>query len=116
MENNIMKMEVDGTSPKMKVHDDYGILYKTGDYATIFNGRLYYEGRLDAQIKVRGHRVDLSEVEKAVTDVPGIKKCAVLCYKPGEPQQKVLCYFTAEDGIILPESKLELQLRSTLPD
>ena len=62
-------------------------LYKTGDFAKIVDGRLYYEGRLDAQVsacgyfrlvydlitlkdilslttqvKVRGHRVDLTEV------------------------------------------------------
>jgi len=116
MDNHITKMEDEVDMQENEAPNNFSTLYKTGDYATIFNGRLYYEGRLDAQIKVRGHRVDLSEVEKAVTDVPGIKKCAVLCYKPGEPQQKVLCYYTVEDEIILPESKLELLLRSTLPD
>ena len=116
LKNNIGKMDVDEAEPEIETHNDYGILYKTGDYATIFNGRLYYEGRLDAQIKVRGHRVDLAEIDKAVNAVEGINKSSVLCYKPGEPQQKVLCYYTVENGVIMPESKLELLLGKTLPD
>jgi non-ribosomal peptide synthetase component F len=45
-------------------------LYKTGDYARIYNDKLYYYGRSDSQIKVRGHRMDLSEIEKTVLDIP----------------------------------------------
>lgn len=64
-------------------------MYRTGDYGKIVNGMLLYEGRTDSQIKVRGHRVDLSEVEAAILKLPnsGIDKLAVLCYKPGENEQ-----------------------------
>lgn len=64
-------------------------MYKTGDYGKIVNGVLLYEGRTDSQIKVRGHRVDLTEVEAAIHKLPnsGIDKLAVLCYKPGEIEQ-----------------------------
>lgn len=46
-----------------------------------------YEGRVDSQIKVRGHRVDLTEVEKTVSKAPGVDEVVVLCYKPGELSQ-----------------------------
>jgi len=65
-------------------------MYRTGDYGRIVNGVLLYEGRTDSQIKVRGHRVDLTEVETAVHKLPadlGIEKLTVLCYKPGETEQ-----------------------------
>lgn len=62
-------------------------LYRTGDFARLVKGSLIYEGRTDSQVKVRGHRVDLSEVEQAVAAVPGIDKTVVLCYKPGETEQ-----------------------------
>lgn len=64
-------------------------MYQTGDYGKIVNGVLLYEGRTDSQIKVRGHRVDLTEVEAAIHKLPnsGIDKMAVLCYKPGETEQ-----------------------------
>ena len=72
-------------------------LYGTGDYVKLSreNAMLYYEGRCDAQIKVRGHRVDLSEIEKAVSSIEGVERAVVLCYKPNEVAQKVLCYFTS---------------------
>lgn len=64
-------------------------MYKTGDYGKIVNGVLLYEGRTDSQIKVRGHRVDLTEVEAAIQKLPNIEidKLTVLCYKPGETEQ-----------------------------
>ena len=60
------------------------------------NRMLYYEGRCDSQIKVRGHRVDLSEIQLAVEKINGVDKAVVLCYKPNEPAQKVICFFTSE--------------------
>ena len=108
--NNCDAMELDQDAP-----NNYGVLYKTGDYATIRNGRLYYEGRLDAQIKVRGHRVDLAEIDKALLAVEGVAKTCVLCFRPGDTQQKVLCYYTSLPGVVLPEAKLQEILALTLP-
>ena len=47
---------------------------------------------MDSQIKVRGHRVDLTEVEKAVSRGPGVNEVVVLCYKPGELSQVSLIF------------------------
>jgi acyl-coenzyme A synthetase/AMP-(fatty) acid ligase len=66
---------------------EHSSLYRTGDFARLVKGSLIYEGRTDSQVKVRGHRVDLSEVEQAVTAVCGVDKCVVLCYNPGETDQ-----------------------------
>ena len=96
-----------------------GPLYRTGDYVRLENGILYYEGRCDSQIKVRGHRVDLSEIEKAVKSFDAIDKAVVLCYKPNQPAQKVLCYFTVktkeEKNYPMNEVTLEEKLRGELP-
>lgn len=66
---------------------EYSRVFRTGDYAKIVKGTLVYEGRVDSQVKVRGHRVDLSEVEKIVSRTPEIDKAVVLCYKPGDLSQ-----------------------------
>ena len=113
MENHINNRDAMVTNQASP--NNYDVLYKTGDYATIKNGRLYYEGRLDAQIKVRGHRVDLAEIDKAVLAVEGVAKTCVLCFRPGEAQQKVLCYYTTISGVVLPEAKLQELLALTLP-
>lgn len=86
-------------SQEQKDLDASEYLYGTGDYVQLRrdNGLLYYEGRCDSQVKVRGHRVDLSEIEKAVVCLQGVDKAVILCYKPNEAAQKVLCFFTSNE-------------------
>lgn len=62
-------------------------MYRTGDFGRIVNGQLHYEGRADSQIKVRGHRIDLTEINVIVNQLEQVTKGVVLCYKPGQPEQ-----------------------------
>ena len=103
-------------SSKFEGNHDYATLYRTGDFAINKNGRLYYEGRTDSQVKVRGHRVDLSEIEKAVIDVPEVTKTCILCFKPSLPNQKILCYYSIQENTTMPEPKLEVILSEVLPE
>ncbi|CAH1993809.1 unnamed protein product [Acanthoscelides obtectus] len=87
-------------------------LYRTGDFARIEKGILIYEGRTDSQVKVRGHRVDLSEVEKAVAAIEGIEKAVVLCYNPGEMNQSLLAFVTT--NTLMSEHQIETILKEKL--
>lgn len=51
------------------------------------DGTLVFEGRADTQIKIRGHRVDMTEVDVAAKKVTGLEKVTTLCYNPGELNQ-----------------------------
>ncbi|WP_298994119.1 alpha/beta fold hydrolase [uncultured Desulfovibrio sp.] len=51
--------------------------YRTGDNGFIQNGLVYYRGREDQQVKIRGNRVEIGEVEKAVGSFPGVRQLAV---------------------------------------
>ncbi|NNE78087.1 MAG: AMP-binding protein, partial [Pricia sp.] len=54
-------------------------LYRTGDLARLNNDNEYeYLGRTDDQVKLRGHRIELSEVESNLSSHPGIENCAVV--------------------------------------
>lgn len=77
---------------------NYSRLYKTGDYARLHKDNLVYEGRTDSQIKIRGHRVELTEVEKVVSSLSSVDRAVVLCYKPGEMDQQLLAFVTPKDG------------------
>ena len=59
------------------------------------NGTIVYEGRSDSQVKIRGHRVDLTEVNHIVHQMKEVASSVVLCYKAGEPEQveKLMKYF-----------------------
>lgn len=53
--------------------------YKTGDYARYLSeGRIEFLGRHDHQIKINGSRIEISEIELALSEHPLIKKVAVL--------------------------------------
>lgn len=52
--------------------------YRTGDNGFIQNGLVYYRGREDQQVKIRGNRVEIGEVEKAVGSFPGVRQVAVV--------------------------------------
>lgn len=57
-------------------------MYQTGDFASVqADGIIHYEGRTDSQVKIRGHRVDLSEIQKHLLEIDGIEKAIVLCNK-----------------------------------
>jgi tyrocidine synthetase-3 len=55
-----------------------GTMYKSGDLARwLPDGTIEYMGRIDNQVKLRGFRIELSEVESALLNVEGIIECAV---------------------------------------
>jgi amino acid adenylation domain-containing protein len=55
-----------------------GRMYRSGDLVRrMSDGSLLYIGRVDEQVKVRGYRVELGEIETAIRRVPGVKACAV---------------------------------------
>ena len=53
--------------------------YRTGDLGRIdADGLAYFVGRADSQVKSRGYRVELGEVEAALHSLPGVRECAVV--------------------------------------
>lgn len=57
-------------------------MYKTGDYGRYYpNGLIEFLGREDSQIKIRGHRVELNEIEANITSMPEIENAIVLSAK-----------------------------------
>ena len=54
-------------------------LYRTGDLGRLRpDGCLMHMGRSDSQVKIRGNRVELAEVELALSQAPGVKECIVV--------------------------------------
>lgn len=67
------------TNEKSDLFKGHHILYRTGDFGRIINDKLFYEGRADSQVKVRGHRVDLSEVNAVLDQIDQVEIGVVLC-------------------------------------
>ncbi len=64
-----------------------GRAYRTGDLVyRRDDGELVYLGRADEQVKIRGNRVELAEIEAAAREVPGVEACAVVDHTHGDGQ------------------------------
>ena len=91
-------------------------LYRTGDLARWrSDGEIEFLGRKDSQVKVRGHRIELGEVEAALNRLPGVRETVATVRAAPDGSQRLMAYVTASNGPIA-ESALRAQLRDKLPD
>ena len=69
-------------------------LYRTGDLVRErADGHLEFLGRRDFQVKVRGHRIELPEIERALREHPDVQEAVVLALAQGVDQEKRLVAF-----------------------
>ena len=93
---------------------DFDKMYKTGDLARwLPDGNIEYLGRIDNQIKIRGLRVELGDIENTILKYASIAETVVTVFE--NMGEKYLCaYFTATEEIGIP--KLKEELSKELPD
>ena len=93
-------------------------LYKSGDLARwLPDGSLEYLGRADAQVKLRGFRVELGEIEVALTRLPAIREAAVLAREDSPGDLRLVAYLVPADPASPPDpADLRAALRLSLPD
>lgn len=72
-------------------------MYKTGDLVELVNGKLFFRGRIDNQIKHMGYRIELEEIENALIKLPGIKECAVVHTISKNNLSRIVGYVAVED-------------------
>ena len=94
---------------------DNGKIYKTGDLVKwLPDGNIEFIGRIDNQVKVRGFRIELSEIDSKILEFPEIKYSTTRLNTINN--EKVICsYFVAESGITIDVEKLKSYLKSFLP-
>jgi len=94
--------------------DPTDLLYKTGDMGRILDGSFELLGRRDNQVKIRGVRIELEEVEKLLREDVRIKEVVVRDWEWPD-RGRVLCgYYTAEAEV--KEAELRERLRLHLPE
>ncbi len=91
-------------------------LYRTGDLGRrLADGRLEFAGRADLQVKVRGHRVELGEVESALAAHPEVARCAVAPWCDVHGELRLAAYVEAVAGCAPSGSELRRFLETRLP-
>ena len=91
------------------------ILYRTGDLGRWMpDGKVEFLGRIDHQVKIRGNRVELREIENHLLRYPAVKEAAVVAKEDREGENNLYAFFTADEDITA--SHIRQFLLTTLPD
>lgn len=92
-------------------------IYRTGDMGRMLpNGCLVHCGRKDFQVKIRGHRIEVGEIQMALLDLPAVKEAIVVAQEDQPGDQRLVAYFVPIEQPAPTVSALRRALAQTLPD
>jgi amino acid adenylation domain-containing protein len=98
--------------PTNPLDSNAGRTYRTGDRGRFLaDGSIEFLGRIDNQVKIRGHRVELSEIEFVLNRHPAVKQAVVLVSP--ESGEQLVAYLVADPA---PAGAFEKHLRENLPE
>jgi len=88
-------------------------LYRTGDLARhLASGEISFLGRGDQQVKIRGHRIELEEIEVVLDQHPAVERCAVVVQQPSGRPAGLVGWVVAAGGTS--ENELAAELKNEL--
>jgi amino acid adenylation domain-containing protein len=91
-------------------------VYRSGDLA--YRGRrgeLYFAGRADLQVQIRGYRVELGEIERRLVEFPGVAEATVVVRPHEDGPEPVACVVLAAGVESVDEAEVSLFCEQTLP-
>jgi amino acid adenylation domain-containing protein len=99
-------------------HEDGLRLYRTGDLGRYLpDGNIEFLGRIDHQVKVRGLRVELGEIEAVLHAHEGVREALVMEHEAKPGDTRLVAYVVVEqDARTLNASELRSHIKQQLPD
>jgi non-ribosomal peptide synthetase-like protein len=96
--------------------DPWPRLYRSGDLGRYnADGEIEFAGRIDSQVKLRGFRIELSEVESVLLECPGVLACAVAHREDVEGLPELVAYAVPRGQARLEPRAVLGALRTRLP-
>ena len=93
-----------------------GRLYRTGDLVRCLEDQnIEFVGRSDGQVKVRGFRIELNEIEAVLAQHVAVKACAVAAHPQASGDMRLAAYVVAS-GEVVAQDELRQHLAALLPD
>jgi amino acid adenylation domain-containing protein len=90
-------------------------IYRTGDVVKLDpEGNLVFLGRLDNQIKIRGNRVEIEEIEHSIRRIPGIVEAAV-CVDDSAGTSELVCFVVMRSNKEVDPNTISARLAAWLP-
>lgn len=93
-----------------------GRLYRTGDLVRQDpDGVIHFLGRRDHQVKVRGHRIELGEVEAGLNSLPGVRGAAAAVHPGPDGDKQLVGYVALDERTVFDPAALRSTLRQRVP-
>ncbi|WP_300021541.1 non-ribosomal peptide synthetase/type I polyketide synthase [uncultured Maribacter sp.] len=90
-------------------------MYRSGDLVRLLpDGNFEFVGRIDHQVKIRGHRVELGEIESTLNEISGVNRAVVLANTNKDGETRLVAYLQA-NGEKPSVGTLKLALEEKLP-
>ena len=91
-------------------------LYKTGDYARwLPDGNIEFHGRIDNQLKIRGFRVELEEIESVISKIEGVIEAVVMPLHKKENDIRLIAFLNVRKDFGMDTREILVLLKSKLP-
>ncbi|MEV0829967.1 amino acid adenylation domain-containing protein [Nonomuraea rubra] len=92
-------------------------LYRTGDLGRWrYDGTIEFLGRLDRQVKIRGHRIELGEIEATLDRHPAVRQAVARAVPGPDERPRLVCHVVPADPAAPPsDDELAEALRASLP-
>lgn len=115
---NDKKLTSDKYVPNPFARESGDMLYRTGDLGRFMaDGNLEFIGRVDHQVKVRGFRVDLGDIETTLRQHDAVKEAVVMDHDFGAGDQRIIAYWVPQpSGGDEMTGQLKTFLENKLPD
>jgi natural product biosynthesis luciferase-like monooxygenase protein len=92
-------------------------MYRTNDLVRLHpSGEIEFLGRLDHQVKIRGHRIELGEIEAALEESDDVGRAVAVARSFGEGDQRIVAYVTPVPGRAIDTALLPALLAQRLPE
>jgi amino acid adenylation domain-containing protein len=94
-----------------------GRIFRTGDLGRVNQaGEIEYLGRIDLQVKIRGHRIELTEIESVLMQVPGVAAAVADTFEPAPGTVELVGYYSLRSDTTTPDAgAITAHLREQLP-
>ncbi len=93
--------------------------YRTGDLGYYKDGMVFFEGRMDDQVKYNGYRIELDEINSSLHRIPGITEAVTIALKAGITVKKLVAFIKVEkieDDLAEYKAEVKRKLLISIPE